>query len=110
MLSSPLGCQAAKLSHERSLSGLLVGMRCYARGTKLLWVKAKPDTRMGIKSARIHVRVGGHGPAVVLLHGHGETGDMWEPLAAKLVVDHTVAVPDLRGMGLSVSAVVDFLR
>jgi alpha-beta hydrolase superfamily lysophospholipase len=60
--------------------------------------------------ARIHVRVGGHGPAVVLLHGHGETGDMWEPLAAKLVVDHTVVVPDLRGMGLSVSAVVDFLR
>ena len=52
--------------------------------------------------ARIYVRVGGHGgPAVVLLHGYGETGDMWEPLAAKLVVDHTVIVPDLRGMGLS---------
>ena len=30
----------------------------------------------------IHVRVGGHGPAVVLLHGYGETGDMWAPLAA----------------------------
>src|ERR1700756_3751503 len=30
MLSSPLGCQAARLSHERSPSGLLVGMRCYA--------------------------------------------------------------------------------
>jgi pimeloyl-ACP methyl ester carboxylesterase len=51
--------------------------------------------------ARIYVRIGGHGPAVVLLHGYGETGDMWEPLAAKLVVDHTVIVPDLRGMGLS---------
>jgi pimeloyl-ACP methyl ester carboxylesterase len=49
----------------------------------------------------IHTRVGGHGPAVVLLHGYGETGDMWEPLAAKLVKDHTVIVPDLRGMGLS---------
>jgi hypothetical protein len=31
--------------------------------------------------ATIHVRVGGTGPAVVLLHGYGETGDMWEPLA-----------------------------
>jgi pimeloyl-ACP methyl ester carboxylesterase len=33
--------------------------------------------------ATIHVRVGGHhGPAVVLLHGFGNTGDMWAPLAA----------------------------
>jgi pimeloyl-ACP methyl ester carboxylesterase len=30
----------------------------------------------------IHVRIGGKGPAVVLLHGYGETGDMWAPLAA----------------------------
>ena len=51
--------------------------------------------------ATIHVRVGGKGPAVVLLHGYGETGDMWAPLAADLVRDHTVIVPDLRGLGLS---------
>ena len=51
--------------------------------------------------ARIHVRVGGKGPVVVLLHGFGDTGDMWAPLAARLVKDHTVVVPDLRGMGLS---------
>jgi alpha-beta hydrolase superfamily lysophospholipase len=43
---------------------------------------------------RIFVRVGGRGPAVVLLHGYGETGDMWAPLAAALVHDHTVIVPD----------------
>lgn len=49
----------------------------------------------------IHVRVGGSGPAVVLLHGYGETGDMWAPMAADLVRDHTVVVPDLRGLGLS---------
>ena len=51
--------------------------------------------------AQIFVRVGGQGPAVVLLHGYGETGDMWAPLAARLARDHTVIVPDLRGMGLS---------
>ena len=51
--------------------------------------------------ATIHVRVGGKGPAVVLLHGYGETGDMWAPLAADLARNHTVVVPDLRGMGLS---------
>ena len=49
----------------------------------------------------LHVRVGGHGPAVLLLHGYGETGDMWAPLADALDEDHTVIIPDLRGMGLS---------
>ena len=62
----------------------------------------------GIKSQKIssngallNVRVGGQGPAVVMLHGYGETGDMWAPLAIKLMKDHTVIVPDLRGMGRS---------
>ncbi len=49
----------------------------------------------------IYVRYGGNGPAVVLLHGYGETGDMWAPMAADLARDHTVVVPDLRGLGLS---------
>ena len=53
------------------------------------------------KDATIYVRVGGSGPAVVLLHGYGETGDMWSPMAADLMRDHTVIVPDLRGLGLS---------
>ena len=50
---------------------------------------------------QIHVRVGGKGPAVILIHGFGDTGDMWAKLAGDLVRDHTVVVPDLRGMGLS---------
>src|SRR3569833_1642680 len=49
----------------------------------------------------LYVRAGGKGPAVVLVHGFGDTGDMWAPIAARLVADHTVIVPDLRGMGLS---------
>jgi len=51
--------------------------------------------------ATIYVRVGGSGPAVVMLHGFADTGDMWVPLAAAMMKDHTVIVPDLRGMGLS---------
>jgi len=51
--------------------------------------------------ATIHLRYAGSGPAVVLLHGYGETGDMWVPLAVELARDHTVLVPDLRGLGLS---------
>jgi pimeloyl-ACP methyl ester carboxylesterase len=49
-----------------------------------------------------YVRFGGQGPAVLLLHGFGDTGDMWVPLAKMLIDQHrTVIVPDLRGMGLS---------
>jgi pimeloyl-ACP methyl ester carboxylesterase len=75
--------------------------------------------------AALYVRAGGQGPAVVMLHGFGDTGDMWAPAASLLVQDHTVIVPDLRGMGLSshpedgydkktqardIAAVVDALR
>src|SRR5246127_3298838 len=49
----------------------------------------------------IHVRVGGHGPAVVMLHGFGTTGDMWGHLASALIEDHMIVAFDLRGLGLS---------
>lgn len=51
--------------------------------------------------ATIHTRIGGKGPAVVMLHGFADTGDMWQPLAAALMDTRTVVIPDLRGMGLS---------
>lgn len=57
--------------------------------------------RIKTGDATLYVRVGGKGPAVVLLHGFGDTGDMWAPAAKALAKDHTVIVPDLRGMGLS---------
>ncbi len=57
--------------------------------------------QMKVTDGTEYVRVGGQGPAVVLLHGFGDTGDMWEPLASILVKDHRVIAPDLRGMGLS---------
>ena len=57
--------------------------------------------RIKANDATLYVRVGGKGPAVVLLHGFGDTGDMWAPAARALYKNHTVIVPDLRGMGLS---------
>jgi pimeloyl-ACP methyl ester carboxylesterase/uncharacterized RmlC-like cupin family protein len=51
--------------------------------------------------ADIFVRWGGKGPVVVLLHGYAENSDSWAPLAADLMKDHTVVVPDLRGIGRS---------
>ena len=56
---------------------------------------------MDVGAAAQYVRTGGSGPAVLLLHGFGDTGDMWQPLAEPLANDHQVIVPDLRGMGLS---------
>jgi pimeloyl-ACP methyl ester carboxylesterase len=66
-----------------------------------IWSKAFGAKQMPVSDGTQYVRVGGKGPAVLLLHGFGDTGDMWVPLAAALVKDHAVIVPDLRGMGLS---------
>src|SRR5467141_43218 len=51
--------------------------------------------------ADIFVRWGGSGPVAVLIHGYAENSDSWAPLAADLMKDHTVVVPDLRGIGRS---------
>ena len=56
------------------------------------------------EGAEIYVRSGGSGPVVVLLHGYAENSDYWAPLAADLVKDHTVVVPDLRGIGRLIDA------
>jgi pimeloyl-ACP methyl ester carboxylesterase len=53
------------------------------------------------EGAEIFVRSGGKGPVVVLVHGYAENSDSWGPLAADLMKDHTVVVPDLRGIGRS---------
>src|SRR6201981_501750 len=53
------------------------------------------------EAADIFVRWGGRGPVVVLIHGYAENSDSWAPLAADLMRDHTVVVPDLRGIGRS---------
>lgn len=51
--------------------------------------------------AEIFVRSAGSGPVVVLIHGYAENSDSWAPLAVDLMKDHTVVVPDLRGIGRS---------
>lgn len=61
----------------------------------------KASTVTTADGAHMYVRTGGGGPPVVLIHGFGDTGDMWAPLAARLARSHTVIVPDLRGMGMS---------
>jgi haloacetate dehalogenase len=49
----------------------------------------------------IHVRAGGSGPPLLLLHGHPETHLMWRHLAHRLAERFTVVAADLRGYGAS---------
>src|SRR5574338_125835 len=51
--------------------------------------------------AIIHVRHGGSGPPVLLLHGIPETHAMWHGVGPRLARDFTVVATDLRGYGAS---------
>lgn len=62
---------------------------------------AESDVDVG-GGVSVRVRVGGNGPALVLLHGHPRTHTTWYAVAPRLVeAGFTVACPDLRGYGQS---------
>lgn len=47
----------------------------------------------------LHTRIGGSGPALLLLHGHPQTHVMWHLVAPALAKHFTVVLMDLRGYG-----------
>jgi haloacetate dehalogenase len=49
----------------------------------------------------IHLRTGGSGPPLLLLHGYPQTHAMWHRLAPELARHATLVIPDLRGYGAS---------
>lgn len=54
-----------------------------------------------VEGARIYARVGGRGPALVLLHGYPQTHVAWHLVAPLLAQQFTLVMPDLRGYGKS---------
>lgn len=52
-----------------------------------------------IGDIRIHGRIGGEGPPLLLLHGHPQTHVIWHRVAESLARDYTVIATDLRGYG-----------
>jgi pimeloyl-ACP methyl ester carboxylesterase len=54
---------------------------------------------MDVAGARIHLRHGGNGPPLLLLHGNPLTHVMWHKIAPRLAQHYTVVAADLRGYG-----------
>ena len=73
----------------------------YPKGKLIPYPASFTTKNIETNGATLHTRIGGSGPAVMLLHGYGLTGDSWAALAAALAETHTVIAPDLRGFGLS---------
>lgn len=55
----------------------------------------------GSDELTLQVRIGGRGPALLLVHGYPQTGAMWHRIAPRLAESFTLVIPDLRGYGAS---------
>lgn len=57
--------------------------------------------RIPVSDVTLSVRVGGVGPALILLHGFPQTGVTWHRIAPTLTKRYRVIIPDLPGYGES---------
>lgn len=55
--------------------------------------------RLDVDGVELNCRVGGQGPALLLLHGHPQTHVMWHRVAPRLAERFTLVAADLRGYG-----------
>jgi pimeloyl-[acyl-carrier protein] methyl ester esterase len=56
---------------------------------------------MKIIPSNIHIETAGSGPSLVLFHGWGMSGAVWQPVIKSLCKSFTLHIVDLPGMGLS---------
>lgn len=55
--------------------------------------------RIAVADTEIHLRLGGSGPPLLLLHGYPQSHVMWHKVAPALAQHFTVVAADLRGYG-----------
>lgn len=71
------------------------------------------ERRPPVRVRQIHghrraYRIAGRGPALLFLHGIGDSSTAWEPVLGELARDHTVIAPDLLGHGHSAKPRADY--
>jgi pimeloyl-ACP methyl ester carboxylesterase len=54
-----------------------------------------------IEGYRLHYRIAGHGSPLVLIHGYGVSGHIWQRVLPYLTEQHKVVIVDLPGYGRS---------
>ena len=57
------------------------------------------EASLFVNGVHIKYRIGGQGPALLLLHGHPQTHFIWHKVADQLADNYTVIAADLRGYG-----------
>ncbi|MDH3713698.1 MAG: alpha/beta hydrolase [Gammaproteobacteria bacterium] len=63
--------------------------------------------KIDVGDAQINLRLGGAGPALLLLHGFPQTHVHWHAVAPLLATHFSLVIPDLRGYGESTGPAAD---
>ena len=93
-----IGIRAIRVARTTLLASLVCVAFCVVVGATRADEKfVSRDADVG--GVKIHYTTGGHGPAVLLLHGYAETSRMWAPIFPLLAEKFTVIAADLPGIG-----------
>ena len=69
------------------------------------------EEMVDLGDVRLHVRFGGDGPPVLLIHGHPRTSASWHRVAPRLAaMGFTVVCPDMGGPASRDSAMITVSR
>jgi pimeloyl-ACP methyl ester carboxylesterase len=74
---------------------------CIAQAQQVEKLQQVESNFAAANGVRLHYLKAGQGDPVLLLHGFGQSSQMWRPLMRELAKDHTVVAADLRGAGQS---------
>lgn len=67
-----------------------------------------PKQHVTIHGHRVGYRMGGEGPAILLIHGMAGSSSTWKEIMPVLAREHTVIAPDLLGHGESAKPMGDY--